>query len=159
MRIGDFRLFQGKVNSMEKSFMKRRPKKNNLMVDINITPFTDVVLVLLIIFIVATPFIYQNKISINLPKANQEKNLEKPRKIIVSITENGEVYIDNKKYLLSIDYNIIKAKILSSVGNGENANVIINADKNCKYDYVMTIISAAKELNIHRIMLGAEAKK
>jgi biopolymer transport protein ExbD len=144
---------------MEKSFMKRRPKKNNLMVDINITPFTDVVLVLLIIFIVATPFIYQNKISINLPKANQEKNLEKPRKIIVSITENGEVYIDNKKYLLSIDYNIIKAKILSSVGNGENANVIINADKNCKYDYVMTIISAAKELNIHRIMLGAEAKK
>jgi len=57
------------------------------MAEINITPFTDVVLVLLIIFMIATPFIYQSSLKIQLPKASASQ--ENTRDIIVTINARG----------------------------------------------------------------------
>ena len=57
--------------------MKRRMRKSKLMAEINITPFTDVVLVLLIIFMIATPFIYQSSLKVELPQgSSSDRNIQ-----------------------------------------------------------------------------------
>ena len=136
-----------------------RSDKKKMMVDINITPFTDVVLVLLIIFMVATPLIYQKNLKINLPQAKAAQSEEKPQKVVVSINEQGDIYIDSVKYNIIDDQEKIKSKILSTAGTGAESTIMVNADRNCKYDNVIGIIDIAKDLGVKRIMLGAEVKK
>ena len=75
--------------------MKRKTKRPKLMAEINITPFTDVVLVLLIIFMIATPFIYQSSMKVQLPKGS--KSEENPRDIIITINSRGDVFLEDAK--------------------------------------------------------------
>lgn len=137
----------------------KRSEKKKLMTDINITPFTDVVLVLLIIFIIATPLIYQGKIKINLPETKSTKTEEKPMRMTVQVSEQGSVYIDDIEYSLPGDTDKIKTKILNTVGNSEDSAVVINGDKNCKYSTIISIIDAIKETGIKKILLGTSIKR
>jgi biopolymer transport protein ExbD len=139
--------------------IKKRSEKKKLMTDINITPFTDVVLVLLIIFIIATPLIYQGKIKINLPETKSTKTEEKPMRMTVQVSEQGSVYIDDVEYSLPGDTDKIKTKILNTVGNSEDSAVVINGDKNCKYSTIINIIDAIKETGIKKILLGTSIKR
>lgn len=139
--------------------MKIQNRSQNIMAEINITPFTDVVLVLLIIFMVATPIIYQNKIKIQLPQAKTEQNQDKPLKVTVLISETGEIMIENKKFSLDKDVKAIEDLILNKVGTGPESTVIINGDKNCRYEWIVAIIDAAKTVGVKRIMLGTDVKK
>jgi len=139
--------------------MKSQSGNKKLMVDINITPFTDVVLVLLIIFMVATPLLYQGKIKINLPQAKANQTEEKPQKVTVMINDKGEVYIDDVRYEISGNSSLLKDRIKASIGNSSESAIVINADRNCKYDSVMAVIDLSKELNIKRIILGTQVKK
>ncbi len=68
------------------------------MAEINITPFTDVILVLLVIFIITTPLISQTNIKVDLPKAKSAKPLEGASQIQteITITREGPVYLDGK---------------------------------------------------------------
>lgn len=137
---------------------KRQPKKG-LMAEINITPFTDVVLVLLIIFIIATPLIYQGKIKINLPETKSTRTEDKPMKMTVQVTEEGAVYVDGKQYSLPGDADTLKTKVLSTVGNSDNSAVVINGDRNCRYTFIIGVIDLVRELGIKKIMLGTEIKR
>jgi biopolymer transport protein ExbD len=137
----------------------RRSDKKKLMTDINITPFTDVVLVLLIIFIIATPLLNQGKIKINLPETKSSKTENKPMRMTVQVNEEGSIYIDDVKYSLPGDVEKLKTKILNTVGNSEDSAVVINGDKNCKYDIIISIIDAIKEIGIKKILLGTMIKR
>ncbi len=137
---------------------KRTPKKG-LMTEINITPFTDVVLVLLIIFIIATPLIYQGKIKINLPETKNTKTEEKPMKMTVQITEGGSIYVDDVEYKLPEDSEKLRTKVLSTVGNSDNSAVVINGDKNSRYSSIISVIDLIKEIGIKKIMLGTQIKR
>ncbi len=139
--------------------IKKRSERKKLMTDINITPFTDVVLVLLIIFIIATPLIYQGKLRINLPETRSAKTEEKPMRMTLQVTPQGFVYIDNVEYAMPGDTDKIKAKILNTVGNSDNSAVVINGDKDCRYSTIISIIDAIKEIGIKKILLGTEIKR
>ncbi|MDR3092423.1 MAG: biopolymer transporter ExbD, partial [Endomicrobium sp.] len=71
-------------------------KRNAVMSEINITPFTDVVLVLLIIFMITTPMLMQPSIKVNLPKT-QISDSEDASNIEVLISKNGYVYVEGKQ--------------------------------------------------------------
>jgi biopolymer transport protein TolR len=73
--------------------MRRRTKTPKLMAEINITPFTDVVLVLLIIFMIATPFIYQSSMKVQLPQAT--KSAETSRDVIITINAEGDIFFQD----------------------------------------------------------------
>ncbi len=139
--------------------LRKRSEKKHMMVEINITPFTDVVLVLLIIFMIATPLIYQGKIKINLPETKNSKTEDKPMKMTIQISEQGSIYIDDVEYKLPNEIDKLKTKILNTVGNNENAAVVINGDRNCRYTYIIGVIDVIKELGIKRIMLGTEIRR
>jgi len=133
--------------------MKKRMKKPKLMAEINITPFTDVVLVLLIIFMIATPFIYQSSMKVQLPKVS--KSEETQRDIIITINAHGEVYLEDVK----LDLDALKYKLRAMVRSKPDASVIINGDKNVKYDAVMQVMDVLTRLGVKNPGLGIELKK
>jgi biopolymer transport protein ExbD len=123
------------------------------MAEINITPFTDVVLVLLIIFMIATPFIYQSSMNVQLPQAS--KSEETTRDMIVTISSRGEIFLDNTK----MDLNTLKTKLSSAVRSKPNASVIINGDKNVRYDSVIQVMDILTQAGVKNPGLGIELKK
>ena len=77
--------------------MLRKPQRHRMVTDINITPFTDVILVLLIIFMLTTPIIYQLNVKVNLPNAknSEPSSLVEPVTINIVVSADGQVYFNN----------------------------------------------------------------
>ena len=75
--------------------MKRESRRQRLVAEINITPFTDVILVLLVIFMIATPLISQTNIKIRLPEAKSGQPIEAAKKtqVYVTVTKDGSIYL------------------------------------------------------------------
>ncbi len=133
--------------------MRKRANKSKLMVEINITPFTDVVLVLLIIFMIATPFIYQSSMKVQLPQAS--KSEETSRDVIININAQGQVFLEETK----VDLEALKYKLTSMVRNKPDTSVIINGDKNVRYDSVVQVMDVLTRAGVKNPGLGIELKK
>jgi biopolymer transport protein ExbD len=130
------------------------------MVDINITPFTDIVLVLLIVFMVATPILFQDSVKVNLPQASKSSKTDNPKNVSIIINDKGEVFLNKEKYNLELNTNDLKSGIMEIVGTNVSASAfVINADKSCKYDYLIRVIDILNQLGIKKILLGIELKK
>jgi biopolymer transport protein ExbD len=128
-------------------------EKPKLMAEINITPFTDVVLVLLIIFMIATPFIYQSSLNVQLPKAS--KSEETSRDIIVTINAKGEFFLQDAK----IDLDTLKYKLKEIVRGKPNVSVIVNGDKDVRYESVIQVMDVLTQSGVKNPGLGIEVKK
>ena len=133
--------------------MRRRIRKSKLIAEINITPFTDVVLVLLIIFMIATPFIYQSSMKVQLPQGS--KSEENPRDIIVTINSQGDVFLEDVK----LDLNTLKYKLSMMVKSKPDATVIINGDKEVRYNVVMQVMDVLTQSGVKNPGLGIELKR
>jgi biopolymer transport protein TolR len=133
--------------------MKRRMRKSKLMAEINITPFTDVVLVLLIIFMIATPFIYQSSMRVQLPQAS--KTEETSRDIIITVNAHGDIFLDDAK----VDLDTLKYKMMAMMRRRSNASVIINGDKNVRYNSVIQVMDVLTQSGVKNPGLGIELKR
>ena len=123
------------------------------MAEINITPFTDVVLVLLVIFMIATPFIYQSSMKVQLPKAS--KSAETSRDIIITINARGDIFLEDEK----VDLNGLKYKLRTMIKGKPDTSVIVNGDKNVKYDSVIQVMDVLTQSGVKNPGLGIELKK
>ena len=139
--------------------MKRRERNSQLIADINIAPFTDVILVLLIIFMVTTPFIYRSSIKIALPQVSHVQNQLETKDINVTITAGGDVYLENQRYNLRFDLNVFKFKLQSLAKTYADPAIIINGDRMVKYNYVVQVIDTASRVGIKHLVLATEVKK
>jgi len=133
--------------------MKKIAKRTKLMVEINIKPFTDVVLVLLIIFMIATPFIYQSSMKVQLPQAS--KSEETSRDVIININAQGQVFLEDTK----VDLEALRYKLTAMVRSKPDTSVIINGDKNVKYDSVVQVMDILTRSGVKNPGLGIELKK
>ncbi len=128
-------------------------RKSKLMSEINITPFTDVVLVLLIIFMIATPFIYQSSMRVQLPQAS--KTEETSRDIIITINAHGDIFLEEAR----VDLETLKYKMMAMMRRKSNASVIINGDKNVRYNSVIQVMDVLTQSGVRNPGLGIELKK
>jgi biopolymer transport protein ExbD len=128
-------------------------RKSKLMAEINITPFTDVVLVLLIIFMIATPFIYQSSMRVQLPQAS--KTEETSRDIIITINAHGDIFLEDAK----VDLGTLKYKLMAMVRSKPDASVIINGDKNVRYNSVIQVMDVLTQSGVRNPGLGIELKR
>ncbi len=135
------------------SAMKRKKRKSSIIAEINITPFTDVVLVLLIIFMIATPFIYQSSMKVQLPQVS--KSEETSRDIIITINAQGDVFLEDRK----VDLESLKYRLRTMVKGKPDTSVIVNGDKNVKYDSVMQVMDILTRSGVKNPGLGIELKK
>jgi Biopolymer transport protein len=139
--------------------MKTRREKKSIVAKIDITPFTDVVLVLLIIFMVATPMIYKGKIKVNLPDANVTKSQDKPESITLFVEESGTVYLDEQSYALPGDEARFRDSFARKMAAVNDPTIVINGDRNVRYDYIVKIVNVMSDLKVRKIMLGTNIKK
>jgi len=139
--------------------MRRRPRNSKLIADINIAPFTDVILVLLIIFMVTTPLIYRSSIKIALPQVSDNQQPLETKDINIMVSATGEVYLENQKYNLKFDRDLLRFKMRGLAKSYKNSAVIINGDRSVKYDYVVQVIDAASKAGIKHLVLATEFKR
>lgn len=131
-----------------------RFKRAQLMAEINITPFTDVVLVLLVIFMITTPIILQSGIKVNLPKASSAE-AESSKNLIITIDPSGGIYIEKRR----VQLDDLKEELTAVLSSRPDAAVIIKGDKEVKYDTVIQVLDAAKSCGAKKFALGVEVKR
>jgi biopolymer transport protein ExbD len=124
------------------------------MAEINITPFTDVVLVLLIIFMVTTPLILQSGIKVKLPQASTVET-QSGKSITINISADGKIYLKNTSVTLAE----LKDEISSQLASKPDSVVVINADKDVKYNEVVAVLDISKQAGAQRLALSTEYKK
>jgi len=139
--------------------MRRRQRNSKLIAAINIAPFTDVILVLLIVFMVTTPLIYRSSIKIALLRVSNNQQLSETKDINVNITANGEVFLENERYNLRLDADIFRFKLKNIMKTYSDPAIIINGDRNVRYDYVVQVIDAASKAGIKHLILSTELKR
>ena len=129
-------------------------RKPRIMTDINITPFTDVVLVLLIVFMVATPALYESNLKVELPQGTTTAE-DLMRDVVVTIDAEGGIYLDNRR----VSLEELGTAMLEMTAAGEETRVIVNGDRNVKYDSVIDVMDALARAGVKSPGLGIELKR
>jgi biopolymer transport protein ExbD len=115
--------------------------------DINVTPLVDVMLVLLIIFLITVPVVKLEK-QVELPKITNIETKPKPEFIILTITENGDVFEGSKQYL---NATLLKDYIKTRAVEKPQPEVHIKADRNVLYASVGRTIVAVQQGGIVKV--------
>jgi biopolymer transport protein TolR len=133
---------------------------NELQSEINVTPMVDIMLVLLIIFMVVTPFL-QKGITVSIPRdskfAEEDPNINKESAVIVSIPKDSEYYMGKKRVSLDDLKNEVD-KALQKKKEDERI-VYIKSGVGVSYGEVVNVINAVREKGVDRIGLVADKKK
>ena len=127
--------------------------ENGVMSEINVTPFVDVMLVLLIIFMVTAPMMNQG-LEVDLPDANANSlpaDTEEDM-LTLSITESGQYYI-NKREILSEE---LAAKLTAIAEANPDQAVYLKADANVPYERVAQLMAACTQAGITKIGMVTE---
>jgi biopolymer transport protein TolR len=126
-------------------------KKDKSISQINVTPFVDVMLVLLIVFMITAPLLTVG-VSVDLPKTKVGQLNSKGDPIIVSIKENGEVYIQER--VIELSQLLPRLKAISS-GN-KNLRIYVRGDKSVPYGIVLDTIARIKSSGFKKVALVAK---
>ena len=124
------------------------------IVDINMIPLIDVSLVLLIIFMVMTPFLVQQQVRVNLPQS-VSSNEAPDRPIVIGIQKNGEMTMNGTAVASTGLESSLKA-LLSS--NPDRA-VMIQADRDIPLQNVVTVMDVAKRLQVVKLGISVQQPK
>ena len=133
--------------------MKKNYHSRKSISEINVTPFVDVMLVLLIIFMVTAPLLTAG-IKINLPESASVLKNEKNDPVTVSMNSKGEIYIQKKK--ISPD-NLIK-KLIALRGQNKDLKIYIKGDKNLNYGKIMDLMSFINKSGFKKVALVTKLK-
>ena len=133
--------------------MKKNYKKRKSISEINVTPFVDVMLVLLIIFMVTAPLLTAG-IKVNLPESTSILKNEKNDPITVTINSKGEIYLQKKKF--TVDGLIKKLKALKL--QNKDLKIYIKGDKKLNYGKVMDLMSFINKSGFKKVALVTKLK-
>jgi biopolymer transport protein TolR len=132
---------------------KRRHIKKPLVAEINITPFTDVILVLLVIFMVATPLIYQSNIKVKLPEstAAQPRDVGKLKQLVVTITNEGMVYMDD----VLVTNVELREKLAVMQKENPGLSVYLRSDQQTRFKDVVDVLDIMTALGVSKLDIAA----
>ncbi len=126
-------------------------KKQKLFTEINITPLTDIFLVLLIIMMVVAPSFQSMDNAVDVPEVNNGVNIE-DAKVTVSITKDGAMFVNGE----SIQSSQLTDKLIAVKSDNEKAEVIVKADKAIKSATIMDVMNAAQNAEYKKLVVAGE---
>jgi biopolymer transport protein TolR len=120
--------------------------------DINVTPFVDVMLVLLIIFMVTAPMLTAG-VSVDLPESSAKPVGGEDEPLSVTVATGGKVYIQETE----VDVQTLGAKLNAIVGEKRDTRIFVRGDKNVSYGEVMRVMGEINAAGLTKVALLTEA--
>jgi biopolymer transport protein ExbD len=125
-------------------------EKNRIIAEMNMIPLIDVALILLIIFMVMTPFLVQSQLQVSLPKSSSPAAPTEENAITVQITESGAVIVEGKR----ISMSRLERELILRLGKSRKKAVLVQADKEVKIEKVVEALDIAKKLGAGKVGIG-----
>jgi len=122
--------------------------------EINLIPFIDVLLVVLIFLMLSTTYSRYSELQINLPTADAERLKERPTEILVSVTAEGR-YLVNHKPMDGRSVDLLAAE-LRAAAVGEGSVVIVSADAMAAHQAVINVLDAARRAGLPRLTFATQ---
>ncbi|MBT8352235.1 MAG: protein TolR [Deltaproteobacteria bacterium] len=119
---------------------------SSLMSQINVTPFVDVMLVLLIIFMVTAPMMMEG-INVSLPEASSKPLVLEKKPLVISINSDNKIFIND----FNVTVEHLGEKLLKIIDGKTNREVFLKADKNISYGMVVRVMSEIKGAGIENL--------
>ncbi len=130
-----------------------RHKRFKLKSEINVVPYIDVMLVLLIIFMVTAPMINKN-VDVNLPQANAKSMQDKKEPVIVVVDQDGKLYLtlgtDKRQ---PVDVATMQTKVGAFVKANPEVSVLVAGDRDGKYDGVYQVLAQLQQAGVAKVGL------
>lgn len=130
--------------------MYRHDIRKGVIAEMNMIPFIDVALILLIIFMVITPFLVRSQIGVELPKSAHGSQASQEDVINVQIESGGRITLDGKRIKLSRLERELALRLSRSV----KKTILVQADRSVSIENVVKILDVAKKLGVGRIGIG-----
>ena len=124
------------------------------MSDINVTPFVDVMLVLLIVFMVTAPMLTVG-VPVNLPDSNADSFPDDKEPLTLTINSKGEIFIQKTK----VGFSELIPKLLAIAKNRTNTRIYVRGDKNIDYGRVMEVMGKLSGSGFSKVALISETKR
>ncbi|MCE2485141.1 MAG: biopolymer transporter ExbD [Desulfurellaceae bacterium] len=135
---------------MAMSGPKKRGGRDEVMSEINITPLTDIFLVLLIIFMVTSVAMVQSGATIDLPRVQETES--EPRQIIVTVTPQKEIFVNNQPVALA-ELELYLRPIIETM---QDVPVVLEGDQSVILGEAVKILSAAQRAGATQIAIAAQ---
>jgi biopolymer transport protein ExbD len=136
---------------MAMHFRRREPEEP----EINLIPFIDVLLVILIFLMLSTTYSKFTELQVTLPVADAEKLREHPREIIVAIGADGRYAVD-RKALAGRDVETLTAELAAAARGANDVMIVISADANAAHQSVINAMDAARRANLPRLTFATQ---
>ncbi|UCH21056.1 MAG: protein TolR [Deltaproteobacteria bacterium] len=120
--------------------------RNGFMSDINVTPFVDVMLVLLIIFMVTAPLMMQG-VSVSLPEATAKPLTSEKEHLLITIDTNQRIFIND----VEVTLDFLQEKLSRILGGRVDREVYLKADKDISYGTVVRVMSEIKGAGVEKL--------
>jgi len=137
--------------------MKIHNTSKGLISEINMIPLIDVMLVILIIFMIITPFFITSHIRVNLPKSSSSPDTitsNTSKDIIkVTITSDKKIYVNSKKV------NDLEKELILQLSRVNEKTVLVESDKNVPIQSIVNVLDTAKKLGAERVGISVVVSK
>jgi len=126
--------------------MSGNGRQQRLMSDINVTPFVDVMLVLLIIFMVAAPLV-QNGVDVNLPQASTSHIVAEEETLTLSVTIDKKIFINK----VEVDITELRERLTRTFQQRSDSSLFFKADRELPYGFVAQVMAEIKMAGIEKL--------
>lgn len=137
---------------MSLNFRKPRPEEP----EINLIPFIDVLLVILIFLMLSTTYSKFTELQVTLPVADAEKLRERPREIIVAVSADGR-YVVNRKPVDGRSVELLAAELSAVAAGSTDLVVIVSADATAAHQSVVNVMDAARRAGLARLTFATQS--
>jgi biopolymer transport protein TolR len=136
-----------------------RQRRYKLKSEINVVPYIDVMLVLLIIFMVTTPMM-NSSVDVQLPQANAKSLQQKKDPVLVSVLQDGQLYLTlsgAKKEL--VDENTLKLNVGTVVRQNPEVSVLVGGDERGAYGGVFKVLADLQQTGVAKVGLMGQPEQ
>jgi len=135
---------------------RHKRRRRSVMSDINVTPFVDVMLVLLIVFMVSAPLLTVG-VPLDLPQS-QAKSLDQDREpLTISVNVQGQVFLQNTE--IKVEELVAKLKAVTDARGGTDERIYVRGDKKVDYGTMMRVMGRLSAAGYHRVALVTEVEQ
>ena len=125
--------------------------------EINLIPFIDVLLVVLIFLMLTTTYSRLTELKINLPTANAKASDARPKELTVMVTADGR-YMVNQRLIEGRSVELLAAGLTAQVGSERDIVVVVNADASASHQSVINVMDAARRVGLTQLTFATQGQ-